>query len=39
MATAFLGYTLPFGSMSLRGAVVITNLLSALPVIGTELVN
>lgn len=39
MGTAFLGYTLPFGSMSLWGAVVITNLLSALPLIGLDLVH
>nr|YP_010757424.1 cytochrome b [Aconurella sibirica]WEU77767.1 cytochrome b [Aconurella sibirica] len=39
MATAFLGYVLPWGQMSFWGATVITNLLSALPYIGTMLVN
>jgi ubiquinol-cytochrome c reductase cytochrome b subunit len=38
MAIAFLGYVLPWGQMSLWGATVITNLLSALPLIGTDLV-
>ena len=31
MATAFIGYCLPFGQMSFWGAVVITNLLSSFP--------
>nr|YP_203319.1 apocytochrome b [Zancudomyces culisetae]Q3T4C8.1 RecName: Full=Cytochrome b; AltName: Full=Complex III subunit 3; AltName: Full=Complex III subunit III; AltName: Full=Cytochrome b-c1 complex subunit 3; AltName: Full=Ubiquinol-cytochrome-c reductase complex cytochrome b subunit [Zancudomyces culisetae]AAW49486.1 apocytochrome b [Zancudomyces culisetae] len=35
----FLGYVLPFGQMSLWGATVITNLCSAIPWIGTDLVN
>jgi ubiquinol-cytochrome c reductase cytochrome b/c1 subunit len=39
MARAFLGYTLPWGQMSFWGATVITNLLSAVPVIGTSLVQ
>nr|QZK26103.1 cytochrome b [Procavia capensis] len=39
MATAFLGYVLPWGQMSFWGATVITNLLSALPYIGTDLVE
>nr|WRY72498.1 cytochrome b [Yangida basnetti] len=39
MATAFLGYVLPWGQMSFWGATVITNLLSAIPYIGTMLVN
>nr|AIY62138.1 cytochrome b [Neotermes sp. A TB-2014] len=39
MATAFLGYVLPWGQMSFWGATVITNLLSAIPYIGTELVQ
>jgi len=39
MATAFFGYTLPWGQMSFWGATVITNLLSAIPVIGTSLVQ
>nr|YP_009000462.1 cytochrome b [Ornithodoros rostratus]AHF21676.1 cytochrome b [Ornithodoros rostratus] len=34
MATAFLGYVLPWGQMSFWGATVITNLLSAIPYIG-----
>jgi ubiquinol-cytochrome c reductase cytochrome b subunit len=39
MATAFLGYVLPFGQMSLWGATVITNLLSAIPWLGQSLVE
>nr|URX52966.1 cytochrome b [Glyptotermes sp. 7 AB-2022a] len=39
MATAFLGYVLPWGQMSFWGATVITNLLSAMPYVGTELVQ
>nr|AII41668.1 cytochrome b [Allopsontus sp. 2 JZ-2014] len=39
MATAFVGYVLPWGQMSFWGATVITNLLSAVPFIGTELVQ
>nr|WAO28625.1 cytochrome b [Goniodes dissimilis] len=39
MGTAFMGYVLPWGQMSLWGATVITNLLSALPYIGGELVE
>nr|YP_010531279.1 cytochrome b [Mileewa mira]UXX17538.1 cytochrome b [Mileewa mira] len=39
MATAFLGYVLPWGQMSFWGATVITNLLSAIPYIGLLLVN
>jgi quinol-cytochrome oxidoreductase complex cytochrome b subunit len=38
MATAFLGYVLPWGQMSLWGATVITNLFGAIPVIGKDLV-
>lgn len=38
IATAFLGYVLPWGQMSLWGATVITNLLSTTPLIGSELV-
>src|SRR5215469_5972912 len=34
MATAFMGYVLPWGQMSYAGAVVITNLLGALPIVG-----
>nr|YP_009000280.1 cytochrome b [Semisulcospira libertina]AHC70263.1 cytochrome b [Semisulcospira libertina] len=39
MATAFLGYVLPWGQMSFWGATVITNLLSAVPYIGKMLVE
>nr|URX53239.1 cytochrome b [Neotermes nr. kartaboensis] len=39
MATAFLGYVLPWGQMSFWGATVITNLLSAVPYVGTDLVQ
>merc|ERR1711970_1350473 len=39
MATAFIGYVLPWGQMSFWGATVITNLVSAIPGIGTEIVN
>lgn len=39
MATAFLGYVLPYGQMSLWGATVITNLLSAIPIFGPDLVE
>src|SRR5580700_1272301 len=34
MATAFMGYVLPWGSMSFAGATVITNLFSAIPLVG-----
>nr|UYB77987.1 cytochrome b [Argas sp. San Antonio ARK-2022a] len=37
MATAFLGYVLPWGQMSFWGATVITNLLSAIPFIGMNI--
>nr|WAP91734.1 cytochrome b [Idiocerini gen. 'Neoamritatus' sp.] len=39
MATAFLGYVLPWGQMSFWGATVITNLLSAIPYLGSTLVT
>nr|AEX32640.1 cytochrome b [Alvinocaris longirostris] len=39
MATAFLGYVLPWGQMSFWGATVITNLFSAIPYVGNELVQ
>nr|YP_010131273.1 cytochrome b [Omphalius rusticus]QPZ76004.1 cytochrome b [Omphalius rusticus] len=39
MATAFLGYVLPWGQMSFWGATVITNLFSAIPYIGKDLVQ
>lgn len=39
IATAFLGYCLVYGQMSLWGATVITNLLSAIPWIGNDFVE
>jgi len=39
MATAFLGYVLPWGQMSFWGATVITNLFSAIPLIGSSIVE
>jgi ubiquinol-cytochrome c reductase cytochrome b subunit len=39
MATAFMGYTLPWGQMSYWGATVITNLFSAIPLVGDEIVT
>nr|YP_009131480.1 cytochrome b [Oasisia alvinae]AIL54840.1 cytochrome b [Oasisia alvinae] len=39
MATAFVGYVLPWGQMSFWGATVITNLFSAIPYIGQDLVQ
>ena len=39
MATAFMGYVLPWGQMSFWGATVITNLFSAFPIIGEPLVT
>jgi ubiquinol-cytochrome c reductase cytochrome b/c1 subunit len=39
MATAFLGYVLPWGQMSFWGATVITNLFSAIPIIGEPIVT
>ena len=39
MITAFLGYVLPWGQMSYWGATVITNLASAVPYIGTDVVQ
>nr|WAK83102.1 cytochrome b [Janus sp.] len=38
MATAFLGYVLPWGQMSFWGATVITNLISAIPYLGHSMV-
>jgi ubiquinol-cytochrome c reductase cytochrome b subunit len=38
MATAFMGYVLPWGQMSFWGATVITNLFSAIPLIGDAIV-
>src|SRR5579864_4675453 len=39
MATAFMGYVLPWGQMSFWGATVITNLFSAIPVVGDTIVH
>jgi ubiquinol-cytochrome c reductase cytochrome b subunit len=39
MATAFMGYVLPWGQMSFWGATVITNLFSAFPIIGESVVT
>nr|ASN66013.1 cytochrome b [Scarites buparius] len=39
MGTAFMGYVLPWGQMSFWGATVITNLLSAIPYVGTMMVQ
>nr|YP_007317388.1 cytochrome b [Corallianassa coutierei]AGA56165.1 cytochrome b [Corallianassa coutierei] len=39
MATAFMGYVLPWGQMSFWGATVITNLFSAIPYVGGDLVQ
>jgi ubiquinol-cytochrome c reductase cytochrome b subunit len=39
MATAFIGYVLPWGQMSFWGATVITNLFSAIPLIGDSIVQ
>ncbi|MBV6631821.1 MAG: cytochrome b/b6 [Alphaproteobacteria bacterium] len=38
MATAFMGYVLPWGQMSFWGATVITNLFSAIPIFGEQIV-
>ena len=39
MATGFMGYVLPWGQMSFWGATVITNLFSAIPVVGEPIVT
>lgn len=39
IATAFIGYVLPWGQISFWGATVITNLLSAVPYLGIDLVQ
>jgi ubiquinol-cytochrome c reductase cytochrome b/c1 subunit len=39
MATAFMGYVLPWGAMSFAGATVITSLTSAIPLIGTPIAH
>ena len=38
MATAFMGYVLPWGQMSFWAATVITNLFSAFPIVGEPIV-
>ncbi|HBH88497.1 MAG TPA: cytochrome b [Hyphomonadaceae bacterium] len=37
MGTAFMGYVLPWGQMSLHGASVITNLIGAIPLVGEQI--
>lgn len=39
MATAFMGYVLPWGQMSFWGATVITNLFSVIPIYGSQIVT
>ncbi len=39
VATAFMGYVLPWGSMSFAGATVITNLFTAIPLVGTGIAH
>jgi len=39
MGTAFMGYVLPWGQMSFWGATVITNLVSAIPIVGPSIVE
>ena len=39
MATAFMGYVLPWGQMSFWGATVITNLFSAIPIVGNTITS
>ena len=39
MATAFMGYVLPWGSMSFAGATVITNLFTAIPLVGMAIAH
>jgi ubiquinol-cytochrome c reductase cytochrome b/c1 subunit len=39
MATAFMGYVLPWGQMSFWAATVITNLFSAIPLVGETIVT
>ena len=39
MATAFMGYVLPWGQMSYWGATVITNLFSVIPIVGDTVVT
>jgi ubiquinol-cytochrome c reductase cytochrome b subunit len=37
MGTAFIGYVLPWGQMSFWGATVITNLITAVPLVGESI--
>ena len=39
IATAFIGYVLPWGQISFWGATVITNLFSAIPLVGQPFVE
>lgn len=39
IATAFIGYVLPWGQMSFWGATVITSLASAIPIVGDQIVT
>jgi len=39
IVTAFMGYVLPWGQMSFWGATVITNLFSAIPIFGSDIVT
>ncbi len=39
IVTAFIGYVLPWGQMSFWAATVITNLLSAIPYVGDDIVR
>ncbi len=39
MATAFMGYVLPWGQMSFWGATVIINLFSSIPIVGESIVR
>ncbi|AKR56576.1 cytochrome b [Youhaiella tibetensis] len=39
MATAFMGYVLPWGQMSFWGATVITNIFSAIPIVGNSIME
>jgi len=39
MATAFMGYVFPWGQMSFWGAMVITSLVTAVPIVGQSIVD
>lgn len=39
MATAFIGYVLPWGQMSYWGAVVITNIVTVIPYVGKDILH